>query len=134
VLARLSSITGALSARVDVTGRTFEIDLAGSDDCEPVVAEVEDLLGPGSRRLREPWCSAETERFDGDGDLWLDSASIRRLSLIEARMLSSNWGTSVARAAGLDRECADHLMMVMRRELVDEFDRVHEAGGTADRR
>jgi hypothetical protein len=132
VLARLSSIPGVTRARVDVTGHTFVIEPAKSADRTHIVEETLAALGPGSRHLEEPWCWLEGEGLD-DGDLWFDARSIRTLSFIEARMLASAWGRTVAAQSELGPEAVDRLVIALRSELVREFERVHAEDGARAR-
>jgi hypothetical protein len=131
VLAQLSTIPGVKSASVDVTGRHFTLTMRGKADPSRISGEVLKVLGTDAKQLEDPRLSQMTS--GDDEELWLDSRNIRKLSLLEARMLSNTWGIAAAAAAELDPETAVCLCESLRSEFVREFDRVRNLGGTSDR-
>jgi hypothetical protein len=132
VLAQLDAIPGVASASVDVTGRHFILTMQSKADPSRIRGEILKVLGTDAKQLEDPRF-AEITPGGGEEELWLDSRNIRKLSLLEARMLSNRWGVAAAAAAGLDPDTAVYLCECLRSEFVREFDRVRNQGGTSDR-
>jgi hypothetical protein len=132
VLARLSTLAGVTAVHVDVTGQAFVITASATADRDVLAADAARILGPESYRLEKDWAAWETPGSLNDGT-WISSASIRQLSLLEARILSTRWGAAAAKRASLGRIAADHLTLSLRSELVAEFERIHAGGGVTDR-
>jgi hypothetical protein len=132
VLARLSRIPHVAAAQVDATGRHFVLLPSEGADLDAVVAQALQILGTDSSHLKGPGIESQIGGFDLD-ELWVSSDNIRRLSLLEARMLAANWGEAAAKEAGLSGQETRHLVDLLRAELMKELDRVHAGGGTAER-
>jgi len=132
VLAQLDAIPGVESARVDVTGRHFILTIQSEKSPSRITSRILKILGRDTQQLQDPRF-AEINPSRGESELWLDSRNIRKLSLLEARMLSNRWGVAAAAAAALDPDTAVYLCECLRSEFVREFDRVRKQGGTSDR-
>jgi hypothetical protein len=132
VLAQLDAIPGVESASVDVTGRHFILTMRGKADPSRIRGKILKVLGTDAKQLEDPRFS-EITSGGGEEELWLDSRNIRKLSLLEARMLSDTWGIAAAAAAELDPDTAVYLCECLRSEFVREFDRIRIQGGTSDR-
>lgn len=132
MLARLSKIPHVAAAQVDATGRHFVLLPSEGADPAAVASQALQILGPDSSHLQDPGIESLIGGFDLD-ELWVSFNNIRRLSLLEARILAANWGESAAREAGLSAQGAMHLADLLRAELMKELDRVHAEGGTSER-
>ncbi len=128
MLARIDAIDGVIEARVEVTGRHFVVRFTPGADVDALSALVLQALGPGSVRVDPPWNASELGSY-GRGELWLCHATIRTLSLIEARIAAVQMGSTAAKAAGLDSREAFVLQEALHQELVAEFEKIHDAGG-----
>jgi hypothetical protein len=132
VLARLDGINGVLESRVEATGRHFVIRSEPMTDIDDLAKRVIEVLGPGSVRLDPPWDATAVTGY-GLGELWMTAATTRALSFIEARILSVHRAARAAHVANLDAATTLELQESLYRELVVEFERVHDQGGSTDR-
>jgi len=126
------AIEGVLAAQTEPTGRTFALFLESAASADLVAAEALRLLGSGTCRLDDAAAALENVSEPGVPE-WLDARAVRLLSRLEARILALRWGSRAGEAAGLAQSEADRLVMLLRRDLCAEFDRVHDEGGARER-
>jgi hypothetical protein len=128
VLARLHSIPGVTSARVDSSGRFFWIALAEAADASRVAALAEGVLGEGARAL--PPAEAEAQLSGRRlGDPWLGADEVMTLSFVESRLLSVRLAGELERRTGATPEQREVIAEAIRLTLFAAMERVHGEGG-----
>ena len=131
MLARLNLIPAVAEALVDATGRHFVLFPQSGVDLATAAEQILSVLGENSCQeydLRDPG-NGEALAI---GELWFSAKDIRKLSLLEARMLAARWGGRAAADAGLRNEAGLRLSEFLSAELAREFNQVHDRGGTTD--
>ncbi len=128
VLARLDSLPGIASARVDSSGRFFWIvPSAGADPAE-VTALAGGVLGKGARLLDARQAEAQLA-MRAAGDPWHGASEVRTLSFVESRLLSVRIAAEAARRAGAGPDEREVLAEGIRAALFAAMGRVHAEGG-----
>ena len=128
MLARLHSIPGVTSARVDSSGRFFWIAHGEADDASRVTALAEGILGAGARAL--PPAEAEAQLSGRRlGDPWLGADEVMTLSFVESRLLSVRLAGELERRTGATPEQREVIAEAIRLTLFAAMERVHGEGG-----
>lgn len=131
MLAQLNSLDGVAESGVEASGQYFTVHLSPGADPSAVASAAASVLGDNIQ-LPPELQSVYWKACGENGEIWFNAETLISLSLIEARILTREWGAAAAAHAGLEPGVAERFLAVLYRELAGEFKVMHARGGATD--